>query len=312
MIKIENGEKITPHLAELWLNSNYENQRQLREYHVNYLANEMKLGRFMPTVTIAFCLMNGKSHLVNGQHTLHAIIRSGTVQELGVQRTSVDTPSELAQIYTTYDIQSKRTLRDAIHAHKLEYITGLPVESITRLCSACTWIERGFTTNYHLTMSSRKVLSYQDQIDLASPWFEEMKKLTHDIIAPCGTVIRNKIHKAGVLSMALLTVKYRQGEARKFWKQVAQDDGLKIGDPRKTLRNWILKYDDNSKARYPVHPNTFSIAVMQAWNKFMMEESLKTIVIKNNDEKISLVGIDDGNIKKHTNIISRIELCAMS
>lgn len=308
VISNDSGELITPKQAELWLSSVYEGQRRVRQYHVNHLASEMKKGKFMPTAVIHFCMLNGKPHLVNGQHTLRAIVESQVPQKLTVVRVSVTSELELARMYMSYDIGIKRSLKDAIKALGLEEITGLSYDHISKLCSACTWIERGFHYRFIKTLENRKVLPFEDQINLAQPWFDEYK-MVFNTISPCGSTIRNKIQKNSVLSVALITFRYRPQNAEDFWRQVAQDDGLRISDPRKTLHNYLLKYVDitrvssGDKRQYIVHPDTFSRAVARAWNGFMSGEELKTIIIRDYSDDIHLAGIDDDNIRKYIGVI---------
>jgi len=304
-----NFETITPGKAENWLNSVYENQRPLRMYHVNFLANEMTRGRFSPTVTIFFCIFNGKSHLVNGQHTLSAIKESGVSQSLVVARKSVATNQELSEMYFRYDINKKRTLQDAIISLDLPKIYNTTNTAVERTCRATTWIYYGFISKYDFPAKYRDNLSHQDRIDLALPWMDYSDRIMNNTIAPCESISRNNIAKSSILSVALITMKYRPEDAMKFWKQVAQNDGLKIGDPRRTLHEWMRSHHDIGSIKRTlsnpngyVHPNSFSIAASKAWNKFILGDECRKIFkgnTENENGKISLVGIKDSDIEKY-------------
>lgn len=72
---------ITPAIAKDLLARNLGDNRRLREAHVAYLAEQMIQGRWHPTGD-AVCLRIGDGMLMNAQHRLHAIIKSGCTIEM--------------------------------------------------------------------------------------------------------------------------------------------------------------------------------------------------------------------------------------
>src|SRR5690606_12147457 len=63
--------------------------------------------------------------------------------------------------------------------------------------------------------------------------FEEM-------IQPAPHNVRNRLRNPGVLAVALMTVKYQPKLAEEFWRGLAENDGLRRGDPRHTLLNDLM------------------------------------------------------------------------
>lgn len=75
-------ERVTPEIASQWLKGNTLN-RPLRLGYVVKLAEQMKAGAWRVAQPISF---NGDGTLLDGQHRLSAIVRSGTTVEMLVVR----------------------------------------------------------------------------------------------------------------------------------------------------------------------------------------------------------------------------------
>jgi hypothetical protein len=98
---------ITPAMAENWLAQDEpDSDRKLRVGWVDQLATDMKDGNFMLTHQgIAF---NCDGKRLDGQHRLHAIVKSGTTQRMLV---TTGLPREIRSVI---DINKTRTLSDYI------------------------------------------------------------------------------------------------------------------------------------------------------------------------------------------------------
>lgn len=72
---------------------------------------------------------------------------------------------------------------------------------------------------------------------------------------------KKQLCRAAVASVAFVTLHHCGGKAEEFWSGVANDDGLKRGDPRKALLKELLKGEAN---RLPRHAR--SIIPATAWN----------------------------------------------
>lgn len=114
-------EKITPNVAEKFLSLNTSN-RNISEANVSFLAKEMSLGLWRNNgETIKFS-KSGK--LIDGQHRLHAIIKSNTYQDMCIVR-GLDDDS-----FTTIDTGKARSGADVLYLSGFNYATNL--SSITR------------------------------------------------------------------------------------------------------------------------------------------------------------------------------------
>lgn len=139
-------ESLTPEKAADYLKCNYTHNRKMRRHHVEYLLNEMKAGRFMPTAEVHLMYRNGEPVLVNGQHTCAAIVEFGKPVTVTVRKTIA---RELGQIAMTYafghDTGLRRTFNDAMGAYNIAEQTGLTSDQVNALSTALRHILADFT-----------------------------------------------------------------------------------------------------------------------------------------------------------------------
>ena len=111
------SEVVTPAAARKIIeNEMYQRQRPLRQGHVAELAHHMEHGSFIDNTTITFALLDGKSYLVNGQHTINAIVKSGCSVTLNIQEYSCRNEDEIDSLYARQDKHYKRTEGDSFHS----------------------------------------------------------------------------------------------------------------------------------------------------------------------------------------------------
>ena len=83
-----------------------------------------------------------------------------------------------------------------------------------------------------------------------------------------------------------MTIKYCN-RAVEFWRGVAFDDGLRLGDPRKTLREWLINTGIYNSARTTIKKNQVALpmsvrVIASAWNKWIEGEEFKRVRIPDN------------------------------
>lgn len=120
---------VTPQKAGRWLKSNTKN-RDVREAHVERLASDMSAGRWM--VTHQGVAFNCDGTLLDGQHRLLAVVKSGTSQWMCV--TNGLPASSVAAI----DDHQKRSIGDS-----LKIVHGVTAPNINRACAAASWMAPG-------------------------------------------------------------------------------------------------------------------------------------------------------------------------
>ena len=121
--------KITPQLATDYLSDKYHYpfNRNVKKLHVAFLADAMAKKRFDPTAQIAFaCVPNEKDYLINGQHTLKAIIKCDLAHTLNVIKYNVKTFDDVHSLFSHYDIGTNRTFGDSVRAFGVAERTEIP------------------------------------------------------------------------------------------------------------------------------------------------------------------------------------------
>jgi len=125
--------KITPELAESWLSKNAEFQRKLRPSIVDRYARDMERGEWVSTHQgIAFDC-NGR--LIDGQHRLAAIVKSGMTIEMPVARNTA------ARAYDHVDLGFSRKTSDVLKAQGEGWITNEHI-AIARLAEFGTDVKK--------------------------------------------------------------------------------------------------------------------------------------------------------------------------
>ncbi len=295
MITIHSSEleKVTPKKAREWLNHNvFERQRNMRPRHRDNLATEIQEDRFIQGTQIHFVRCEGDRFLVNGQHTLSATEKAGVPVTLSVLISDADTMEEVAALYSRHDNHLSRSILDAIKARDLHNQIGMSLKQAQRVAGAVRFIRSGFRRS-DSNISREDVLSeIRNWEEEGSAFFEAIKKshLAHSLIT-----------KAPILSVALVTIRHEETEALKFWKQVAKDDGLKRGDPRKALHEFInmtrVRQGPFIRGGNVVTQAYTARAVATAWNAFFSGKSLTRIHIHDPDREILIKGTPYKGIK---------------
>lgn len=268
---------ITPEIAEDILSSSImEYQRPLRKGHVKFLAKEIKAGRF-GTNTISIC-ENGKGeqYLVNGQHTLRAIIEAETPLLLTVEIYKVSSVEQVMDIYSLIDKPIKRTRTDTFRVHKLEEELGLSRTFVDRYARASFYILNNFKRTNAENVDDKELIGFMRD------WLIPAKAYLTAIESCDG--LRIAMERTDVLTVGLITSKYSE-KAFDFWNLVVTDDGLRSGDPRKILRKWLeetgRKGGGSSRKQRQVETQTALRCLISAWNAYIEGREMKLIRILN-------------------------------
>lgn len=229
-------------------------QRDINELNVDRLASEQEAGRFVPGTAITFCVLPNKEMiLVNGNHTLEAITKSGQTIPLTFIYIQVPDREAAGMIYARFDIHKGRTWRDAARA------VGVgEVPYIDKAVSAVGFILSGFRND------SQNVLARFSRDARFNMLHEYDKALA--VISPildnAIPAIRRCLVRQPVLAVAMYTMRYRSDAATSFWTGIASDDGLATGDPRKTLLRYLQTSTHNTSKEKIEMANACAIA----WN----------------------------------------------
>lgn len=267
---------VTPtHARALRETAHYERQRPILDGHVRRLASEMEAARFIAGTQVHICELGDKLAIVNGNHTLEAVIESRMSVPLAILYTKVNSEADIARIYANHDIGRARMWADAIRAAGLFGDMDASQQFITSFGSALLPIQlrfNDFTTRAgsggrtdpnHMKSRSRELRvammrEYRPQADFYY--------LAHKYARPR---VQLWMRRSTVFSVALETFKYQPSTATEFWEGLAKDDGLKKTDPRKLLLTYLSETPASGGSKL-AQVRT----VASAWNAYFEQRAI--------------------------------------
>lgn len=265
---------ITPHLAKRIIEeSNWEGQRAAVSWHIDLLAGAMNRGQWRDGEQISFAKCGDKLHLVNGQHRMKAVIQSDMAQKFQIKIHHAATLADVGAIYYTYDVTTrKRSTSDIIGASDLEQQTGLDKPYIKKIYDAAGLLSNGLVQpNYHNDPLKASDPNYK--MGIVVEWAREAK-IYRDIIKNADQKISQKLRNAGVMAVAFYTIRYQPEIASEFWSGVANNDGLRKGDPRHTYVSDLMTRNMNAGTQLQRVS-----APASAWNAYIEGRQLKIIKV---------------------------------
>lgn len=246
---------ITPELAALWLESNADN-RSIRNAAVIGYMNDIMSGRWMVTgETIKF---DFTGRLIDGQHRLSAIVRSGlTIRSLVVR--GID---PLAQ--RVIDVNIRRTAGDQLRL--LGLVEGSNVMDIASAARLALAIDAGYLTRYG---NVRGVISHADIFE----WVE-----THPEIGDHAKNARRLYNRLGAAPSPLAYAMWRLAQidaedAAEFFQSTAEFATSGEGDPRAAL----IRVFANTENRLSRLPGAVIGVTFTAWNAWRDQLKIKSI-----------------------------------
>ena len=265
---------VTPEMAEYWIiQYEYKGQRPYRDYWVATLTEELVRGRFHAGTQIRFAKNDGSYHLMDGQHRLMAIVASETAAEctLTINRTEGD--AEEALLYSDIDRGLIRSPEDGYRAMDLQKDTGFTGMQIRSMHSGVGLMYQGFAhTKGKIPVGDTAAWILQWQT-FGHAYFEAIQHGEKKIVGA--------LHRGIPTAIGIITCKWCKAQAQDFWHQVSHDDGLQVGDPRKTLNRWLAehtgKQQDQAISKVIKSPRHFALYIKRAWDNFYDGKNVKAL-----------------------------------
>jgi len=210
---------ISPEWARQQLEHN-SNNRRLKPSVVESYSAEMKAGRWAPGVAVVAIDWNGQ--LVNGQHTLSAIVQSNT-PIIVTLKTGVDPAS-----FAAYDQQTKRGGRDVLGL--------LGYQNARDLAAAIRW---------DVVLGNGTYGEPRGATQIAPTALEEVLRTRLDLVDAVADA-RSACERQRLISPSLLAPALRRfrlqdrEKAYDFLEKFKTGAGLAAGDPILALRNRLV------------------------------------------------------------------------
>lgn len=275
---------VSPEQAEEWLKSNeYEHQRALKKRFANEYARDIVKGNFKLYTTIEFAYLNGHTFLMDGQHRLSAITKAGINLPLCIMHRHYNNIEDIAFDYARTDYGRIRTFADVINA--LHAALGIKERLVLTnrefnyLSSAFGLIYRGFMKD---GVKADRPTLYEKTLE-----WQYYAREYFDIVGHSNDDIANALRRQNITAMALCTLRFSDyhlpdnKSAIDFWRQVRYDDGTGMYDPRKKLREILIKSRIRSSAQLLKNRSNKELLLytIRAWEAYCNNEDIQRIVL---------------------------------
>lgn len=249
----------------------FTEQRSLDAANLRAHILDMKRDRFWSGSQIVFAqLPDNKLYLVDGYHRIYAVIQSGIPIEFQVRIERVANYEKLRDLYCSIDTNlRKRSDAQIARAAGISDALDVPQTVITAALGAVTVIACGLQALPPHKRPAEVVTAYGRK-DAVAQWVDEIRAYA-DIISVASTKLKSRLLVQGVMGPALATLRHQPKKARAFWGGVAENDGLRKGDPRRTLVIALLERSVQGKWGGGL------IFAPQAWNAWFEGRQLPAI-----------------------------------
>ena len=256
--------------GEILRKYNYEKQRPLDRAHAEMLGLCMANGQFKKFTNIDFAVLDGEPILVNGQHTCWAIAKGSTAVPLAIQFHRVDDTAQLETLYSQYDNGRRRTLRDNMGAIGEEL--DMKSREFNQLGSAVRFLNHGFRhSNARDTANMLREAQDAEFIKSLMRNYASEGRMYFDAIGKAPGANSGLFFRHAVVAVGLVTFRFQPIAATEFWSAAALDDGLRVGDPCKSLINW-LRLNSVNRTKELQHR-----AAIACWNAHFAGRTLNRI-----------------------------------
>lgn len=225
----------------------------------------MKNGTFVAGTQIFFAVLpNNDMLILNGNHTLEAVAISKNPVPLTLTYHPVRDVDEAGLLYAQFDIHRSRNWNDALKG--MGFVENMPEVWVQRAGAALGMVMSRFVNPDRALIQSRHLRGR-----LLEKYDTPIRMLMASV-TKSDTEAFKFFRRKAIMAVALETTRYQPNTAIDFWTAFIADDGLKLGDPRKTL----LNYCRNNTAGNGINDSIVqSKCAALAWNAFFGGTELK-------------------------------------
>lgn len=224
------NEKIDDSKAAEYLAYNkFFGQRPIKDAKVKRIINLMKEDMFLDgDIAFANCCYNGgETVLVNGQHTLTAVVETGIDIIARVRTFNCYSPDDLAMLYNQFDSEQMRSMQDRVRVTTKSLNLDWSAKISSIVVSAIAYI-RG-----------KQNAPGNERVELLKEHIAEgawVNSILSNNAADSGFMFRIPVVIAMILSW-----KQNREAANEFWTSVKDGENLKKSMPAYVLRSWLIR-----------------------------------------------------------------------
>lgn len=246
----------------------YPRQRALSDIHVGEIAAEMDKGWYVQGTPLRFAaLPGGRLWLLNGQHSLSGVVKTGMPCEFVFVFHRCENEEEANHIYSVIDINKQRTWTDMFRAYALDKELGMNTVWTNAYAGACRLLQTNFDfrakpRDYEMLRSRElQVRIFRDYANYGVMFSEAVGGWRG---------MNSPFRRSGVMAIGMETLKHERTRALEFWQGIYADDGLRRDDPRKALLNYLRDIE----ARSTQDRRLITSATAIAWGAWLSGEKI--------------------------------------
>ena len=214
-------EYITAQMArEILSEHKFERQRKMRDLSLSRYGRAMKMKDFKPGTPLHIGIRPDKGgflyYLLDGQHRLESVARTGEAQ------------------WFVCIFHSVNSVNEILAAQNMAHEMRLKPKHLKTFNAATRLIVTGFDDG-----SRAMYFSHFDAVLDLMHLLRDAAEGYLDAIEGGVPNVNMRLHAAPVMAVGLITFHYSLDIAKTFWRDIAQDDGLRQGDPRKVLVEYL-------------------------------------------------------------------------
>lgn len=260
----------------------YTGQRPLRQHHVRFLRYLIRTGHWRQGSEVHVATIEREKFLVNGQHTLSAILAEGIPVWLNVIEYDVQTLAEVGKLYETFDRNLLRSLDDIYQSDPEIQNLQWSKKELKAVSGAVTHLALGFRQETRYGEAHTMLRDPFVRIDLMRTWVHEA---TQAFAGFTRGKIRQTLYRSAVMSVVLATYRWQPTLAQRFWPAVCRDSGLTEGQPERALVHFLL----TTPARLMLG-SAYARHVAAAWNAAYDARPMQTLTARAQGNPIRLAG----------------------
>jgi hypothetical protein len=254
-------EKITPAVAETYL-ATMKRNRKLRVRLVERYADSMSAGQWKLTgEPIKF---NKDGELIDGQHRLAAVIRSGKTIEADVRR------DLHPDVFMELDTGGVRSPGDLLQIAGYDYTTN--IASAIRQANSILEVESGVIKP---TSMGKKRVAPSVLLEWCEEHQEELREAVRETMTKDAKVVCSppSLHAA----LYFLFAQYNRKAAREFFAALTTGLGFEHAehDPIYMLRKQLLSFKGNKNIKRPSYYK--AALIIKAWNAYQNRDTIQQL-----------------------------------
>jgi len=255
---------------------------------VHQLAEVMTAGQWKPGKKILYLgVLDGKKHLLDGRHSLRAVVKSGTTQVFAVEEWAVATHDELVEAAFLLNDHKPHTPTDRLETMGAIRASGLERWQANRIKGAFVFIENRFTRNnaqgLPVPRIAEMLTTYKDS---AAAYLAATQSATR--------AMSNPVHWGITIAVGLVTLQESAKtieNVAEFWRALAHKTNSGTGDPRSLAIDYLLTTappNSNGPQRKRTHAH-IARYLARCFNAWAAGENLYRVVV-DEDKPIVIAG----------------------